>query len=58
MRTENFSGHYTVCAQCGYRFTPGDEALRIKETGDIVHNECYVDYMDDNIDEIADKLEF
>lgn len=58
MRTETFSGHYTVCAQCGYRFTRGDEALRIKETGDIVHSECYIDYADDNIDELAEKLEF
>lgn len=58
MRTETFSGHYTVCAQCGYRFERGDEALRIKETGDIVHNDCYVDYMDDNVTELAESMEF
>ena len=58
MRTENFAGHCTVCAQCGYRFVHGDEALKIKETGDIIHNDCYVDYMDDNVEEIAEKIEF
>ena len=58
MKTETFAGHYTVCAQCGYRFTRGDEALRIKETGDIVHNDCYVDYMDDNMAELVEKMEF
>lgn len=58
MKTETFSGHFTVCAQCGYRFVSGDDALRIKETGDIIHNDCFFDYMDDNMDEIAEKMEF
>lgn len=39
-----------VCAQCGYRFTVGDEVLRVKATGDIVHRDCFIDYADDNIE--------
>ena len=58
MRSETFSGHFTVCAQCGYRFAVGDEALRIKETGDIVHSECYIDYVDDNMEEFTEKMDF
>lgn len=54
----DFSGYVTVCAQCGYRFARGDEALRIKQTGDVVHSECYIDYTDDNRGELADILEF
>ena len=54
----DFGGRSTVCAQCGYGFVKGDEALRIKETGDIIHRECYMDYTDDNIDELSEPLEF
>lgn len=53
-----FGGHATVCAQCGYRFVKGDEALRIKQTGDIIHSDCFIDYNEDNAEELAEKFEF
>lgn len=52
------SEHITVCAQCGYRFESGDEALRVNETGDVIHVDCWMDYTDDNIDEFTQKIEF
>lgn len=54
----DFGGFSTICAQCGYRFIKGDEALRVKETGDIIHRECYMDYTDDNVTELTDSIEF
>ncbi len=54
----DFTGYITVCAQCGYRFARGDEALRVKQTGDVIHVECFMDYTDDNKDELTDILEF
>ncbi len=50
--------HGTLCAQCGYRFVRGDEALKIHETGDIVHYECLMDYTEDNVDTLCDKIDF
>lgn len=47
----------TVCAQCGYMLVSGDTALRVHETGDIIHRECRVDYFDDNMEEFADFME-
>lgn len=54
----NFSGHITVCAQCGYRFTAGDDALWIRETGDVVHRDCFADYTQDNIEEFTEVIDF
>ena len=54
----DFGGVATVCAQCGYRLVRGDEALRVKQTGDIIHNECFMDYTDDNKTELTDIFEF
>lgn len=54
----DFSGCVTVCAQCGYRFARGDEAYKVKQTGDVIHTECYMDYTDDNKEELTDILEF
>ena len=50
--------HNTVCAQCGYRFVSGDEALRVKETGDIIHKGCWMDYSDDHMNELAEEMDF
>ena len=62
---ENTTGLYaqggcrnTVCAQCGYRFVKGDEALMVKETGDIIHKGCWYDYTDDNVSELTEEMEF
>ncbi len=54
----NFSGHITVCAQCGYRFVSGDDALWVKETGDVVHKDCFGDYIEDNAAEFTESIEF
>lgn len=54
----DFSGHITVCAQCGYRFVSGERALWFKETGDIVHRDCFADYAEDNIGEFTDEISF
>ena len=53
-----FGGHNTVCAQCGYRFARGDEALRVKATGDIIHRECLMDYTEDNMNELTEEIDF
>lgn len=54
----DFSGHMTVCAQCGYRFVDGDEALRVRQTGDIIHRDCWMDYTEDNREELSDIIDF
>lgn len=48
----------TVCAQCGYRLVRGDEALIVKETGDIIHKGCWFDYTDDNMGELTEELDY
>jgi hypothetical protein len=53
-----YGGGSTVCAQCGYRFIKGDEALRIKQTGDIIHSDCFIDYSEDNREELSEEFEF
>lgn len=45
---DNYSG-CTVCAQCGYRFTKFDDAVRVNDTGDVIHKECWMEYSDENI---------
>lgn len=57
-RCSDFSGHTTVCAQCGYRFVRGEEALWIEETGDIVHADCFRDYAEDNVGEFTQPMKF
>lgn len=52
------AGHKPLCAQCGYRFALGDDGFRVKQTGDIIHRDCFMDYMDDNVNELCDELEF
>ena len=54
----NFSGHMTLCAQCGYRFVRGDEGYRVRETGDVIHRDCLMDYIDDNVNELCDEIDF
>ena len=54
----DFSGHSTVCAQCGYRFVPGERGLMIKQTGDGGHTDCFDDYTEDNIYEFTDEICF
>lgn len=54
----NLTRHSTVCAQCGYRFISGDEAMKILQTGDIVHRDCWIDYADDYSDELTEKIDF
>ena len=53
-----FSGHMTICAQCGYRFVRGDETLTVKETGDVIHKSCWMDYSEDNRDELCEETDF
>ncbi len=43
----------TVCAQCSYRFVKGDDVLKIRITGDIIHKDCFIDYADDNMDMLS-----
>ena len=50
--------HRTMCAQCGYLFERGDEALRVHETGDIIHKDCWQEYTDDNLYQMSDAVEF
>lgn len=54
----DFSGHMTVCAQCGYRFVSGERALWVRDTGDVVHRDCFGDYTEDNISEFTDEVGF
>ena len=52
------SYHFTVCAQCGYRFVKGDEAVMVKDTGDVIHKGCWFDYTDDNMQEMTQEIDF
>ena len=54
----DFSGHATVCAQCGYRFINGEKALWVKDTKDVVHSDCFADYVEDNICEFTEEMDF
>ena len=54
----DFSGHFTVCAQCGYRFTRGENGFRINQTGDIVHEGCFIDYAEDNRQQFVERVDF
>ena len=53
-----FSGHMTICAQCGYKFVDGDEALTVKGTSDVIHKGCWMDYSEDNVDELCEETDF
>lgn len=61
-KTKCFEGaegvHLTVCAQCGYRFVRSDEILRVNQTGDLIHKDCWTDYCDDNVEELTYEMEF
>lgn len=46
----------TVCAQCGYRFYVGDDIVRVKQTGDVIHRDCFADYSVDSVSELCDVL--
>ena len=52
---DNYCG-CMICAQCGYRFTKADEAVKVKSTGDVIHRGCFIDYADDNIDEMTSEV--
>jgi hypothetical protein len=54
----DFSGHATVCAQCGYRFIRGETALWVNETKDVVHRDCFADYVEDNLYEFTEEMNF
>ncbi len=58
MEFQDGNRHMTVCAWCGYRFERGDEALRVKDTGDIIHKDCWMEYSDDNVQELTSEIEF
>ncbi len=55
-RFDGVSGR-TICAQCGYRFIRGDIILRVHQTGDMIHKDCFMDYADDNVEEMCDEFE-
>ncbi len=46
----------SICAQCGYRFVSGDDVLKVKITGDIIHEDCFIDYADDNVDVLSNRV--
>ena len=50
--------HITACAQCGYRLIKGDSVLRVNETGDVIHRDCWIDYFDENMEEFAMNMDF
>lgn len=52
---DNYSG-CTVCAQCGYRFAKYDDAIRVNCTGDVIHKDCWMEYSDDNIDQLSSAV--
>ena len=56
-RLTDVIGTTTVCAQCGYRFVKGDGVLRINQTGDCVHKDCFPDYIDENMEEFCEEFE-
>ncbi len=59
MDERNFDDNYstcTVCAQCGYRFSKYDEAIRIKSTDDVIHRDCWIDYSDENVNELCEQV--
>ena len=56
-RYDAYSGCATICAQCGYRFVKGDEALVVKQTQDVIHKGCWMDYGEDNMDELCEETD-
>jgi len=47
----------TVCAVCGYRFERGDSVYNVKETGDLIHTDCWEDYFEENEDSFVESIE-
>ncbi len=41
------------CMYCGYHILPGEEAVTVNYTGDLIHKKCWNDYADDNISELC-----
>ena len=54
----DYNNHMVVCAQCGYRFVKGDEAYVVKPTEDIIHKDCFLDYAEDNMNDLCECVEF
>ena len=41
------------CMYCGYDILEGEEAVKVYSTGDIIHRKCWIDYAEDNIEELC-----
>ncbi len=46
----------TVCAQCGYRLTENDDAVKVLYTGDVIHRDCLADYCEDNAEALTKRI--
>lgn len=38
------------CCQCGFELLPGEDAVEIYATGDVIHKGCWNEYADENAD--------
>lgn len=46
------------CMYCSYHILPGEEALTVNSTGDLIHARCWIDYADDNVYELCESAGF
>lgn len=42
------SEEFVKCAYCGYEILPGEEAVKVGMTNDIIHRQCWCEYAEDN----------
>ncbi len=38
------------CCQCGFELLPGEQAMEIHISGDLIHKSCWCEYADENPD--------
>ena len=48
-QTESFE-NLEKCCHCGFELLPGEEAIEIFDSGDIIHRSCWNEYADENCD--------
>lgn len=45
------------CMYCGYPIERGEEKAKVLTTGDVIHKTCWIDYAEDNFDELCTLLD-
>ncbi|MBO4429117.1 MAG: hypothetical protein J5832_04085 [Clostridia bacterium] len=44
------------CAQCGFAVYSENGALRVNDTGELIHEDCWSEYSEEHMFELAEKV--